>query len=73
MENSFEKYFSESLDFDSLPKDCPAVAAERMRKSYNLRRCYDPLDLKIVLGDITKGISVGNLEKIKKGFYFSLL
>ena len=63
-----DKYLSEHLNYDLLPKDCPAAAAERMRKSYNLKRCYDIIDVAIVLGDITKGVSSINFfEKFEKG------
>jgi len=51
-----EKYLSKPLDYDLLPKDCPAAAAERMRRSYNLKRCYDVRDVAIVLGILQKGL-----------------
>lgn len=29
------------IDYDPLPEDCIAATAERMRRSYSQRRCYD--------------------------------
>ena len=64
MENfCFDKFFSEPLDYSLLPQDCPAVAAERIRRSYNLRGSCNTLDLRIVLGDITKGVSSDFFER----------
>lgn len=64
----FQEFISKRTDYSHLPSDCPARAAQRMRKCYHERRPCDPKDVFIVLGDPTKGIELPpdpkeNLEK----------
>ena len=53
-----EDYYEKGIDYSKLPLDCPAVAAERMRRQYIETRSIDPRDMEIVLWDPIKGVKV---------------
>lgn len=62
------------LDYNSLPYNCIARAAQRMRDDYRKTGTWNPVDERIVLGDPTKGVEMGprdldkTLEAIIKQF-----
>lgn len=45
-------------DFDRMPYDCPARAAERMRVCYSSGRDCNIIDLRIVLGDPSRNVTI---------------
>lgn len=66
MENNnglWEMFHEKGIDFDKLPHDCPAVAAERMRRDYCEKGTFNPEDVYIVLGDPSRGISFPTNEE----------
>ena len=56
--SKIQDIFYKPIDYSTLPENCPAKAAERIRQAYYERKPIDPLDLRIVLGDISIGVSM---------------
>ncbi len=61
-----EKYKSEVLrlcnrpiDLENLPEDCPLAASIRMERDYQKTGTFNVRDMDIVLGDISRGVSIG--------------
>jgi len=46
------------IDLKSLPHDSIYAARLRLTRDYNLHHSYNPSDLRIVLGDQTRGVLV---------------
>lgn len=65
----FRDLMARPVDLSKLPYDCPAKAAARMRRSYAERGCYDPQDVRIVLGDPNHTIAFPtSSEEVKRHF-----
>ena len=58
-----EDFYEKGIDYSKLPPNCPAIAAERMRKQYIETRTIDFRDMEIVLGDQSKGVTVPTSEE----------
>jgi len=54
----WDEFINTPIDYNSLPEDCYASAAERIRVALRKRECPNPKDIYRVLGDPCEGISL---------------
>ena len=78
MDNLTNMIFSEEINYDELPFDCPARAADRLRKFFyndygKFTKDYDNSDYlrdrRIVLGDESKGVKVPTSEEEARKYF----
>ncbi|MFA5856294.1 MAG: hypothetical protein WC867_02985 [Candidatus Pacearchaeota archaeon] len=70
MYDSFS-HLLKDLDISKLPYESPARALSRLHEQYSRTGSYDSRDLRIVLGDPVKGVSIptqGNIEEMLERF-----
>jgi len=60
----FEEMLRRNIDYFSMPYDCIARAAQRMREDYARTGSWDARDKRIVLGDVNRGVSMPHFDKI---------
>ena len=67
--NSWDNFINTPIDYNHLPEDCYAWAAERIRRALAKGERPRGKDLLQVFGDITKGVSVP-VSREELGEYF---